>query len=73
MYCMVCISFFELFVTLYNKATVGLDGCWSMVGVYMRAQSDWAETGNKTENVGSNSLSSIRERRLSSLRSASLS
>ena len=36
-------------------------------------QSDWAETGNKPEKVGSNSLSLIRERRLSSLRSASSS
>ena len=29
-------------------------------------QSDWAETGNKPEKVGSNLLSSIRERKLSS-------
>ena len=36
-------------------------------------QSDWAETGNKPEKVGSNSLSSIQERGLSSSRSASSS
>ena len=55
-----CLSLFR------DCCKVGLDAWLLVDGWSTRAQLDWAETGNKPEEVGSNSLSSIRERRLSS-------